>query len=827
MSGPRRPVRAAALIYALVALVLFGPALIPGRTLSNSDQLRLEYPWKGADPPDFDRASVMAEESDDAATQFRPFLRYASDHLFDPPLWNPHISNGRPFLANAQSAVLSPFSLPGYVLPLDDALAWIAVLNLWVAAMGMYLLARALAMRFSGALLAGVVYGFSFWMVTWVAYPHASVWAWIPWLLLLTERLVRRPDLVNAGGLAAVTGLVLVSGHPEESFRALFVTVAFLALRLARHREGVRARLLAFAGALVGGALLAAAVVLPVAELILHSADLDQRSGAAIDDHLPTKWLLGVLMPDYWGRATGTPVEPFQFIRAFYLGALPLLLAVAAVALRRDAERVAIAAFGAISLAVVVGIPPFLQIVSRLPVFSTGHNNRLAVYWVLCVALLAGWGLDELAERTAQAGRRAILLVGALLLAIPIVFVAAGVGSLDHVGGALKVAAGFANPPWPLDDHPEAVDVARLASLAVWLVFGGAALALVVLRLRGRLGAAPFAAFAVALVVADLVRAGIGFNPAIDRDDANPPPTQAIRLLERNRSARYVSLTVFDTPPNVIPMRYDLRDARGYDVPIVERYDRLWRKQLEPECPTQTASLLGPYCLRLFLADVTPTALETLRTLGVSAIMQPPTEPPLKLAGLTLTYDGADARLYRVAETSRAFVAGAQQVVAGADQALATVTRPGFPNRGIAVTERPLPGVPEVAASAGAPQGEPAEIVTEEPERVVVRARSTGPGVLVLTDTWFPGWKAKVDGRDVPVEQVNYVLRGVPIGAGTHVVEFTYEPLSWRIGWITSVLALLGLTAALGVGLRRRGHHAQRDAGRQPDPALDQLGLAP
>jgi uncharacterized membrane protein YfhO len=81
--------------------------------------------------------------------------------------------------------------------------------------------------------------------------------------------------------------------------------------------------------------------------------------------------------------------------------------------------------------------------------------------------------------------------------------------------------------------------------------------------------------------------------------------------------------------------------------------------------------------------------------------------------------------------------------------------------------------------------------------------------VLVLTDTWYPGWKAKVDGREVPVEQVNYVLRGVPIGAGTHVVEFTYEPLSWRIGWITSVLALLGLAAALGVGLRRRRDHAQ------------------
>jgi hypothetical protein len=810
MSGLRRPNLAAALIYALVAVVMFGPGLIPGRTLSNSDQLLLEYPWKGADPHDFPRASVPPEESDDAVTQFRPFLRYASDHLFDPPLWNPHISNGRPFLANAQSAVLSLFSLPGYVLPVDVALGWIAVLKLWVAAMGMFLLARALAMRFGGALLAGVVYGFSFWLVTWVAYPHASVWAWIPWLLLLTDRLVRRPDLVNASGLAALTGLVFVSGHPEESFRALFVTVAFFALRVAQARA-LRGPLLAFAGALVGGALLAAAVVLPVAELILNSADLDQRSGAGIDAHLPTKWLLGVLMPDYWGRATGTLLEPFQYSRAFYVGALPLLLAVAAMALRRNAERIAIAAFGGVSLAVVVGIPPFLQILSRLPVFSTGHNNRLAIYWVLCLALLAGWGLDDLTERAAQAsrqaGRRTIPIIGAVLLAIPIVFVATAVASLDHAAGALKVAAGVTDPPWPLDDHPEARDIVRLASLDVWIVFGGAAFTLVALRLRGRVQAGPFVALAVLLVVADLLRAGIGFNPAIDRDDANPSATPAIRVLERDRSARYVSQSLVDTPPNVIPMRFGLRDARGYDVPIIERYDRLWRTQLEPECPTQTASSLGPYCLRLFLANVTPTALNTLRTLGVSAILQPPTAPPLTLPGTVLAYDGPDARIYRIEGTSRAFVAGAQQVVDGKDQALAAVTRPRFFDRAVAVTERRLAGVAEVSGSAQAPLG-PARIVTDEAERVVVRARSSKPGVLVLTDTYYPGWKAKVDGRETDVEQVNYVLRGVPIGAGAHVVEFTYEPLAWRIGWITSVLALLGLGVAVGVGRRRRSERS-------------------
>jgi hypothetical protein len=809
---------AAALLYALVALVLFSPALIPGRTLSNSDQLRLQYPWKGTEPPLPARVSVPPAESDDATTQFLPFLIHASAHPFDPPLWNPHISNGRPFLANAQSAVFSPFSLPAYVVSPPDALGWIAALKLWVAAMGMFLLAGSLSIRTAGALLAGLVYGFSFWMVSWVAYPHTSVWAWIPWLLLLTERLMRRPDLVNAGGLAAVTGLVFVSGHPEESFRALFLAVAFFMLRAVQGRgESLRRQLPAFGGGLAGGFLLAAAIVLPVGELILHSADMHQRRGAAVDAHLSTKWLLAVLMPDFWGRSTDTPIEPFQFSRAFYVGALPLVLAAIALLLRRNSTRIAVAAFGLISLAVVVGLPPFLQIVSRLPVFSSGHNNRLAVYWVLCAALLAGWGLDDLTDRALPAARRALVAVGAVLVAVPTVTVAAGVGSVGHAAGALKVAAGVADPPWPLAGHPEAVDITRLASLYVWLAACGAALVLVALRLRGSLRAVAFAALAIGLVAADLLRAGLGFNPAVDRDYVNPPATPAIRALQRDPTGRYVSQSLLDTPANVIPMRFGLHDARGYDVPIVERYDRLWRTQIEPECPTQTAPLLGPYCLRLFLPTVTATALDGLRTLGVSAILQPPPAPRVELPGVRLAYDGPDGRIYRIPGVARAFVAGAQEVAPDAERAFSLVTRPGFAERGVAVVERRVPGLPAVGASARAPRGS-ARLVTDDAERVVLRATAERPGLVVLTDTWFPGWKAKVDGREVPVERVNYTLRGVAVGAGIHSVEFTYEPLSWRIGWITSTLALAGLAAVLAVGLRRRRNDAERHAGGQPYP---------
>ncbi|HEV3378632.1 MAG TPA: hypothetical protein VG126_15280, partial [Thermoleophilaceae bacterium] len=146
----------------------------------------------------------------------------------DVPLWNPSIVAGRPFHSNAQSAVFSPYTVPAYVLPFWTALGWIGVLKLWVAAFGTYLLGRSLGMGFAGAVLAGIVFAFSLRMVTWLSYPAMSVWTLIPWVLVATDRLVRRPDLLAGAGLAAVVGLQFLCGHPESSFHALLAAVAFL-----------------------------------------------------------------------------------------------------------------------------------------------------------------------------------------------------------------------------------------------------------------------------------------------------------------------------------------------------------------------------------------------------------------------------------------------------------------------------------------------------------------------------------------------------------------------------------------------------------------------
>jgi uncharacterized membrane protein YfhO len=90
---------------------------------------------------------------------------------------------------------------------------------------------------------------------------------------------------------------------------------------------------------------------------------------------------------------------------------------------------------------------------------------------------------------------------------------------------------------------------------------------------------------------------------------------------------------------------------------------------------------------------------------------------------------------------------------------------------------------------------------------------------LVLTDNYFPGWNVTVDGRGAEVHRVNYLLRGVRLPPGRHSVVFTYEPASWRAGWIISATTAMLLLASVLLGLRLRGL-PQRGVTSQSDPAV-------
>ena len=783
---------------------MFSPGLVPGRVLSASDMLRRIPPWDAQVPasvPPFGSNSEIF----DSVIQFQPYLETTRSTLPDIPLWNPYLMGGRPYVGNSQSAVFSIFSAPAYVLPFWHSLALIAAFKLFVAAFGTYLLGRALGMRFGGALLAGTVFGFSLWMVAWVSWPLSSVWAFLPWLCLLADRMARRPGPLPFVGLAVVVALQFFAGHPESSFHVLVFAGLFWILRMATAGPSgartVAVRALQFGGALLLGAALAAMAVIPLVEFLAHSVDVSRRAAEG-PRHGPAHFLLGLLLHDYWGRQTRVnllfPYSAFEE-RAYYVGALTPMLAVAALVLRPTLERVVLACLGLVFLAVATGLPPLFGIVTVLPGFDTAENGRLAALTVFCLALLAGWGLDELAAAVPSSRRRRLGLIGACaaLLAYPVIKLAAdGALASDLVRPALRYSWTFAESVAAREPPSKVVDFVHFASLLEWLVLGSAAAVLLLLRLHGRLGSAAFVAIAVVLVAADLFKAGMGWNPSIPIANATQPGSGAIAYLRERRPRRFVALDRAPFSPLApmaadMAMSYRLYDARGYDFPVDLHYDHFWRRYVAgtPECNYRHCG---------GTATSTPQALRALGLLGVADLMQDPTLKPLSLR---LNYSGPDARVYANPDAlPRAFLVDRQQVVADESKALASVGSAGFAPREAVVTEHRLPGLS--AGLGAAPAAGRARIDTYERERVVATTTGERKALLVLTDVYYPGWKATVDGHSTPIRRVDYLLRGVMVPAGTHTVEFSYEPASWRAGWIVSGLALLVLIA-IGFGARR------------------------
>jgi uncharacterized membrane protein YfhO len=73
-------------------------------------------------------------------------------------------------------------------------------------------------------------------------------------------------------------------------------------------------------------------------------------------------------------------------------------------------------------------------------------------------------------------------------------------------------------------------------------------------------------------------------------------------------------------------------------------------------------------------------------------------------------------------------------------------------------------------------------------------------GLLIVSDNWYPGWRAEVDGRAAEIWKVNTVIRGVVVNAGKHTVAMRYRPLSVYFGF---AFTLVGLTAAIVLHRRR------------------------
>jgi hypothetical protein len=94
---------------------------------------------------------------------------------------------------------------------------------------------------------------------------------------------------------------------------------------------------------------------------------------------------------------------------------------------------------------------------------------------------------------------------------------------------------------------------------------------------------------------------------------------------------------------------------------------------------------------------------------------------------------------------------------------------------------------------------ESVKAVRYTPQEVVIEVDAREPGWVVLTDAWYPGWEANIDGRSVPIEIAYHAFRAVKIDAGAQTITMQFRPASWEWGRLITILSVLGVLAALGV----------------------------
>lgn len=150
----------------------------------------------------------------------------------------------------------------------------------------------------------------------------------------------------------------------------------------------------------------------------------------------------------------------------------------------------------------------------------------------------------------------------------------------------------------------------------------------------------------------------------------------------------------------------------------------------------------------------------------------------------------------------RAYVVHDAMVIPDDARALRTVLSPQFDPGTTAVLDRP----PAIAPS-GRKARSPATVRDLAPDRLHVETTLSEPGVLILSEVYYPGWRATVNGQPVEILRAHHTLRGVALPAGTHSLELVFDPLTVKVGLAISgatVVLALGTLGALAIGRLRR-----------------------
>ena len=762
------------------------------------------------------------------------------------PLWTGDIFCGFPLFAESQgNAAYPPFLILFGLLEPWVAYNYYTVLHFLLAGVFTYVLARVMSVGRAGAVLAGICYMLAGPVVCHAHHTNIVVGVcWLPLLLALTELAFRRRSPLPLFGLAAATGALILGAQPQYTLYCALVCAVYALwrLRLVQAMGGRLRTLVALPVALgfaaVLGAALAAVQLLPLLELVGHST----RAGAAmalpgVSPGVPGN-LLTLMLPHYFGSpGLGSywgDVDPGLYAElTLFMGAAPLALALFGALTERSRKALFFAGLGLFAFLFSLGLSAaFYNAFALLPIFRTARfPSRFAFVTALCVAMLAGMGLERLlrAARTWRIRRAAVISAALILVLATAALTVAGASHAnlmplgrEQLRAALPLRPAELEVMWTHLHGTLPADVWRLVIAAS----GGALLMLA--GARRLLPPAAGVACWCALVFGELAFAGREFSavtsPAVYRDP--PPLAQKLRSLPPGRIFRYryydprdagsrVGLYPFTRGWAVRPEAYALSLARLphnsnmiWGIPSVSGFSPLQTRALK--------ALLGRPRAESTLIEFQLSPV--LDLLGARYILTPRRSIPVDYPLLD-TVDDINIFLNDRA-LPRAFIVHRGEVASSDEAAVSLLRSVGFDYRGVLLLHDPR-DKPLRLPPQRSDEEESAKIVAEGSDSVTVAAELKRPGYLVLADQYYPGWTARVDGQEAKLVRADFLLRAVRLDAATHRVEFSFRSVSFRIGAAVTVGAVFILIGGLLAFLVLRRKHLPGLAGRELKRPMD------
>lgn len=764
-------------IYAVLSLLYFLPALLPGAHIFGTDYL--------------------------AAGYFKH--EFASGLIADGvlPSWIPHIYGGVPFFANPASTFYPVKLLVDLVFPVTMLYPAMFVVHFALAGIGAYLLARELGVRPWIAFVTGLAFQFTGLMMSFVYGGHDGriiVATLTPLLFFFLHRGIRLGTLPSFAGAAATIGLGLLTFQIQSNYylllaAAIWAVFVLVHLGYARRPGPLSKRLVLGLGAVAFGFSLAAVNFLP----FLDYVDASPRGGEEGRGYeYSTSWSMsprevtGLAVPEDVGVSvsdprTGDPQfpsyrgeNPFK-LHTEYAGALVLLLFAFGLYFSRQNRYwwffLGLMAF-TFTLAFGGHTPLYRLYYEVLPGTNRFRAPSIAFFLVpFSLAVMAALTLERLAVLRESHGRKSDGKTGGDGLA-PAHFAGWGAAAIGTAG---VILAGIMTSG--ADDTARAAGVLRFTFFAVLMAVTLWA------WLKGRLGRRATLALLAVLTVTDLWVVDRRFFATV------PPPAEmfarddvATFLVSQPGRDRVWTLpfpagSVYRDHGNYL-MLFGIDQAGGEHGNQLQRYNEYvgageetyvdWHNFL------QHPAFLNAANVRYIIAG------QPLQGVGLPEVHR----------GSAVVYENPDA-------LPRAYLVHEVVVADEPDGALELMARPGFDPRTTAVvypgSDAALPG--DGGASAGT-----TEIAVYESDRVVVRTAADERGLLVLADNMYEGWEATIDGEPAPILYTNHTFRGVVVEAGEHEVIFRFRPPDLRLGfwiYVVGLSLLLAYGAFLAVRMAR------------------------